>query len=85
MFYAVNVADLAGQDVDPFLKMLVSPVIASRITVACEHTRFDGIGVLLDCGSERAEAIVQLVRKKYKRYQVRLYRSKSGLGGWKRV
>lgn len=87
-FYAVNLADLANtppsQDIG--VQLLLAPVISKKTPpVEVEKRRFDGIGVVLTCDEERASAIVEILRQKYKKYELRLYTSKTGAGGWKRV
>jgi hypothetical protein len=39
----------------------------------------------LECDEERATAIVEIIRKRFKKHELRCYRSKTGKGGWKRV
>lgn len=48
------------------------------------HTR-GGLVVLLldDSDSGRVDAIIEILRMKLKPYQLRLYQSKTGEGGWK--
>lgn len=86
MPYAVNIADFTGQRDDWGLGLLLAPVIDERAqTVEINSKRFDAVGARLICDEERAEAITKLVRHRYKRHQLRLYYSKTGKGGWKRI
>ena len=85
--YAVNITDLcnteAGKDIG--VALLLNPVMDREHPIKTERNRFDGMGVCLNCDKDRAKAIVELIRKRYKRYRLRIYYSKTGMGGWKRV
>lgn len=84
--YAVNLADLtntpAGNDIG--IQLLLTNVMDRNATVQTERKRFDGIGIMLTCDDERAQAIIDIVRQKYAKYQLRFYASKTGKS-WKRV
>jgi len=85
MPYAVDVAGLTtvrARD-DFVLKMLLAEVVdLDGPTVECKRDKFAGVGVLLRCDEERAEAIVKLIRRKYEHWELPIYYSKSGSGGW---
>lgn len=83
--YAVNMLDWLSFKDDIGISILLHPVTDARETVECEKGRTDGTGICLECDDERAAAIVEIARKKYKRHELRFYRSKTGKGGWKRV
>jgi len=86
--YAVSLCDLltVGRR-DPIVKMVLSPHIDSEQTVSAENRKVAGIGyaVVLTCSDEQAEAMIEVMRMKYKRYQLRFYSSATGNGNWKRV
>lgn len=89
--YALNICDLAGvvrggPAAELVVPMLLAPVTKSRQIVRCERGRVDGDGILLECGDERAEAIIFVLRKRWPdKWRPRFYHSKSGKGGWTRV
>ena len=87
MPYAINLADItntpAGRDF--VLAMLLDPVLDRSCAIQIDSSRFDEMGVRLDCDEGRAEAIVDTIRIKYRKSQVRMYHSKTGNGSWKRV
>ena len=64
--------------------MLLLPVIDRAKVINVEPGQFDGIGLELTCSGEQAVAVVNLVRKKLQRHELRFYRSKTGLG-WERI
>ena len=83
MHYAINVADMSR---DSFLcSLLISPVTSSRQFVEAEKGRVDGSAILLECNAEHADAIIQVIRKKWAKHLIRCYQSKTGRGGWKRI
>lgn len=84
--YAINLADWMAHKDDFGLSMLLQPVANPNpaAVVECEKNRLDGASVLLECEQDRAGAIVEIVRRKYKRHQLRIYESKAGKD-WKRV
>ena len=83
MKYALNIADLTTIDVIP-RDCLVAPNIKTRTIVKAEQT-LDGGAVLLDCGEEQAQAIVEILRLKYKKHEMRCYRGSDNLKSWKRI
>lgn len=86
MHYAVNACDLAVLKDHWPLHMLISPVINRDIEhVECEPQKIAGMGFILDCDQERAEAIIEVVRMQYPRHALRFYQSTTGKGSWRRV
>jgi hypothetical protein len=86
MYYAVNLADLTARKDDLCLKMLLVPVVdLDAPIVEVERDRFDGMGIKLNCTEGRGAAIVSILRQKFKRHKLRLYESKTGRKGWKRI
>jgi len=81
--FAVNIADWQSWRDDFILSSLLASVTPNHKTVECERQRFDGIGVIFECDDERSEAIVQLIRRKLKKYELRLYRGSGKT--WRRV
>jgi len=83
--YAINLASLHAHCDTLALKMLVGPVLGDEPkTVECERGKMDGMGIVLDCDDERAEAIIYVIRKKYKRNELRCYHSTTG-NSWNRI
>jgi len=81
--YAVNICDLYRFKDNFFLQLLILPVVQTGKTLQCEKS-IDSIGLSIDCDDERAQAIIELIRKKFKRYELRCYCSRCG-NSWKRV
>ena len=81
---AVNLADLATlQQGKPGLCMpmlLISPVMR-RETIDTNRRKVDGAAVILECDDDRSDAILQVLRMKYTRAQLRIYR-RGPRGGW---
>lgn len=84
MPYAVNVADLTKYRDHPVLKMTLFPQL-TRNTVKCEPERIDGDGVLFSTPDKQAGAMIEVLRKKIAKHELRCYHSKTGKGGWERV
>jgi len=84
MHYAINIADWAARKNDYGLAILLQPIV-NQCTVDAELRRGDGVAVTLECGEERAKAVVDIIRQRFKRYEFRCYHSKTGKGSWKRI
>jgi hypothetical protein len=80
--YAINLADLAYPERVIVARCLIAPVQGE--IVATDAHRFDEMAVTLDCDDERAKAIVDTIRLKFKRNTLRCYRGQLG-GAWERV
>lgn len=97
MRWAINIGDLANYQRDPEYQIMVDymllPVLDRDCKVDCEVGRFDGmaLGVKNHVTSERMKAIIKIVRnglgerKGIHKNHLRIYQSKTGKGGWKRV
>jgi hypothetical protein len=89
MPYAVDIAALTSLRVrnDLVLQMLLKQVIdldpAHAIDPSSES--FTKKAALFTCDEERAEAVVAVIRKRYAHYELPLYHSKTGKGGWRSV
>jgi len=86
--YAANIADLTELSKnDPILTMVIMPHVAYTDIVEAEHGKVAGIGhaAIMNCPEEQASAIIEIARKKYAKYALRFYFSKTGKGGWKRL
>lgn len=87
--YAINIADLTELQHHPEHAAL-SIVLKQHIdldpdhVVECERRKAAGMGygAPFTCPDDQAEALIQLIRTRLKRYQLRIYRQDSG---WKRV
>lgn len=97
--YAFNVADIHKYHADPeygiMVQCLIKPVLDVDPTanlVECEKA-LDGMGVMVreDVSEERMQALLELVRNGaghragIHKNLLRIYYSKTGKGGWKRV
>jgi hypothetical protein len=88
--YAANIADLtahAQNPADAIPLMLLTQAIDTdpEHAVECERDQVAGMGhgSPFACDEERALAIIQIIRKKYKKTQWRFYQK--GKRGWKRI
>lgn len=72
---SINVSDLSSVN-DPMIPMLIYPVTKGRTIINAEPKRIDGHAVLLDCDRERALAIASVIRRRYKKNQIRIYDGK---------
>ena len=77
---AISLADIATAE--PVARMLVAPVIQNQRTVEVQRGRVDGVAVMLECDDERARAIVDVLRVKYPKWQMRAWEYVGG--SWKR-
>ena len=90
MPYAVNICDMTafvGPD-EPLniFALLLNPVTPGRVMVKANPKYLDEGAILLECDEERAEAICLILRRKFpEKWKMRLYHSKTGKGGWKRI
>lgn len=86
MVYAVNVGDfITLAENDAALRFVIGPLIDPSAVIEAERGRIDGFGAVLNCSEEKANAIIEIVRKRLKKYQFRFYQSKTGNGSWVRV
>lgn len=83
--YAVNLADMLGAEFP--VKMLIQPVISqkSERVLAEGKDKMDGTAVVLECDSERGEAIHFTLRLRIAKHQLRMYRQKAGTSTWERI
>jgi hypothetical protein len=65
--------------------LLLELVIDRTHSIDINTRRVDEIAMAMTCTDERAQAIIQIVRRQYRKHQLRFYHSVSGSGGWKRV
>lgn len=89
MKYAVNLPDLTGRIQEnpqeaAGLRVLVMPVIDRAKVIECEPGMFDGAGLELLCDERRAQAVIAVIRIKFKPHELRCYCSQSG-NNWKRI
>jgi hypothetical protein len=83
--HRVNLADWMTHKDDFGLMLLLGPVVDRDDVIMCEEDRADSMAIPLNCDQERSNAIVQFIRKRYKRHELRIYHSASGDGSWRRV
>ena len=84
--YAIQLADfMALRQNDPALGIVLA-ANAERASVQIGKERFDEDALPLACPAEQAAALVALVRTKYGRDKVRIWRNDTGAkSAWKRV
>jgi len=82
--YAVNLGDLSEVNNRIVGTYLVGPVMGNSVDV--DPKKVDGIAVILDCDDERAQAIVDVIRIKRKRHELRCYVRKTPTAKtWKKI
>jgi hypothetical protein len=75
-YFSINIVDLSTNN-DPSLAMLIAPVTKGRQMVnVTPKNLFDGMALVLDCDRGRAEAIVAVIRMRYRKNQIRIYDGK---------
>lgn len=80
--YAIQIADLLVLQRDPVMRMVLTPLMGKEeVTVADDQ--FDGVALPFACGDEQAAAMIEIVRKKHARHQIRCYHKVKS--AWKRV
>ncbi len=84
MTYAIHLADLQGWTHHLPLMCLLNGVLDDE-PFDIGKGRFAAVALRLNCDEQRAEAICQIVRKHFKRADMRMYRSKTGMGQWKAI
>ncbi len=70
--YAVHAGDLATAGLPVLL--LLRPHILQSAVVTVEPQAFASLGVVLNCPSEQAEAIIAILRQHYRPHEFRCYR-----------
>jgi hypothetical protein len=90
MPYAASIADLTAHKqnpVDNIPMMLLAQVIEKDPSsiIECERGKAAGMGhgALFLCDDERAQAIIKVIRAKYKKHEWRFYHKMPK--GWKRI
>lgn len=84
MPYAVDLAGLTTIRVrgDFVLKMLLASVLDMTNPVECQPSKMAGVAVPFTCNDERAEAIILIIRQRYRHDELPIYHSRTGNGGW---
>lgn len=71
--YSINIADLTK---DAILgPILIAPVTPNRTIIDAEPGRMDGMAILLECDEERAKAIIDVIRIKHEKHDIRCYKN----------
>lgn len=84
--YAINIADLMGIIKEDFgVSLLVRPVLAQATVAAEGKDHMDGMAIVMLCEADRCEAIIHMLRNKYKKHQLRCYKGAVGTTTWKRI
>lgn len=84
MAYAIHIADLmALQRAEPALSLVLTQHVG-REPVEVDRQQYDGVALPLTCDDKQAAALITLIRRKYRKDQVRVW-LKGQRGGWKRV
>ena len=84
MQYAISITDLTAYADNVFIQMLVVPVIDKHHNFNPEPGSQTESATLLLCDETRAAAIVEIVRRKYKKHELRFYKSQTG-NSWARI
>lgn len=85
MTYAVNLADWVAYKEDYGLTIILVPVTGSKEVVYCESKRLDSLGIVLECDDKRAAAIIGIIRKRFKKHELRCYQGSRNRKTWKRL
>lgn len=80
--YAIQLADLLVLHRDPIMRMVLPPLMGQE-EVKVARDQFDGIALPFACGDEQAAAMIEIIRTKHARHQIRCYHKEKG--EWKRV
>jgi len=89
--YAINIADLTKFTEHLFVQLAVLPVLDRHNVVDAEPKNFDGMAVAIDTDSDRADAIVDILRNGLgqrpgiPKHELRIYQGKLGRKTWKRI
>lgn len=84
--YAINLADLMGLIRNDFaIQILINPVLSRETILAEGDDRMDGTAVIMTCETERSQAIIELLRRKYKKHVLRCYQCNVEKSDWKRI
>jgi hypothetical protein len=85
MRYAINIADMSKSP--DFFGILFSPFYPrEKQIIRAEAGVMDGSALLLDITDGRMiESLLHIIRKIYSKNHFRIYMSKTGKGGWKRI
>ena len=82
--YAVNLGDLVRPENRIVASAMIAPVQGG--TVEVDRQRVDGVAVLLNCDDERAQAIVDVIRLKRRKHELRCYVRKTDTAKtWKSI
>lgn len=84
--YAIQLSDFMHlRQHDPALGLVLA-ANAERQSITVGKERFDDEALPLACPSEQAAALVDLIRTKYRRDEVRVWRNDTGAASaWRRV
>ncbi|MHA1662686.1 MAG: hypothetical protein ACTSVR_05450 [Candidatus Thorarchaeota archaeon] len=80
--FAINVSDLSQEQI---LAMIYSDVLANKVLVNTEPDRIDGIAVVIECEEERAKAIVETIRLKKNKNEMRIFESTDYMKTWRKI
>ena len=80
--YAIQLADLLVLQREPIMRIVLTPLM-SKEEVVVDGDQFDGVALPFACGDEQAAAMIEIIRKKHARYQIRCYHKVKS--AWKRV
>ena len=78
--YAINLADLQAvaerdQTLFPFL---IAPVVQNRLRRRIDPEKPDTEALVLECPPDQAEAIIEVIRLRYPKSQLRCYKGRTG-------
>lgn len=70
--YAIQLTDLLTLQRDPVMRMVLIPLL-SQESVTVVAGQFDGEALPFACGDKQAAAMIEVIRTRYRRDQVRCY------------
>ena len=84
MSYAVNILDMLPED-KILAQVLLLPIVDPHTVADVEPGRVDGKACVLLCDDERGKAVVDIIRMKKEKHELRCYHQKPGCKTWARV
>ena len=77
--YAINLADLlqAAESDQTLFPFLIAPVVQNRLRRRIEPEYPDTESLVLECPPEQAEAIIEVIRRRYPASRLRCYKGRT--------
>ena len=74
--YSINIADLIEKGDRMFNDMVLCPVCPNHLTRIIDKDRPDTNSLVLECMNDQAKAIIEIMRYRYKKNELRAYYGK---------